>query len=159
MSKKKKRRHPISNVPASPSNQVLRKNSGAPQSSENPTVTAVSQRFSGPVPPPEMIEAYNAIVPGAGKMIFDMAVSQQSHRQALEQSVIKADIRNSKRGSWFGFILGIIGFAVSAYALYLGQPAAAIAIGSASLVSLAGVFVYGTKSRRAERDQKNKQSS
>jgi len=154
MSNKKKHKQQINNLPASPTNQIPGNNQNNIPLLKKPTFTAVSQSFSGPVPPPEIIEAYNSIVPGSGKMIFDMALSQQSHRQSLENKVIEADIKNSKRGSWFGFILGIIGFLVSAFALYLGHPATASVIGGASLVSLAGVFVYGTKSRKAERNQK-----
>jgi uncharacterized membrane protein len=157
MNKKKNRRNQINNLPAQPQTQLQaseQKVNSESRNLEHHSFTSVKTIFQGPVPPPELIAAYDAIVPGVARQIFDMAKSQADHRQSLEKKVIDSDIINSKRGSYFAFMLGIIGFAIAAFALYLGHPTAAVAICGAPLVSLVGVFVYGTKSRREERTQK-----
>ncbi|MBN2288120.1 MAG: hypothetical protein JXQ83_02230, partial [Candidatus Glassbacteria bacterium] len=53
-----------------------------------------------------------------------------------------------------GGLLGLAGLAGSSYALIMGAGWPAAALGGASLVSLAGVFVYGTRSRQKERQMK-----
>lgn len=40
---------------------------------------------SGPLPPPEVLKAYDEVLKGAAKRIFDMAERQATHRQALEK--------------------------------------------------------------------------
>jgi uncharacterized membrane protein len=39
----------------------------------------------GPLPPPEELEKYEALLPGATKMLFDNLISQTNHRMELEK--------------------------------------------------------------------------
>jgi uncharacterized membrane protein len=59
-------------------------------------VQAMMQSFSGPLPPPEALERYNQVLPGAAERIISMAESQHAHRQELEKKVIHANISAQK---------------------------------------------------------------
>ena len=53
------------------------------------TAVAVSQSFSGPLPPPEVLEHYERIAPGTAERLLAMAESQSAHRQGHDAAVLK----------------------------------------------------------------------
>lgn len=63
----------------------------------------VQSEFSGPIPPPNMIKGYEAILPGAADRIITMAEKQSSHRQEMERKIISADSRDSLLGILFAW--------------------------------------------------------
>lgn len=114
-----------------------------------------SEIFSGPLPPPTVLERYNQIVPGAAERIITMAENQSAHRIQLEKSVISSDIHNSKRGQLFGFIIAVLGITFSFILVIKGYQIVGTILGGATLISLVSVFVYGTTSRKNERKAKD----
>ena len=136
------------------------KNRGNLQSASSPTpnsshrnVTQVAVR-SAPLPHPSELEAYEAVLQGAAERIFAMTESQSSHRQKMEFKALSIEGRNSLMGIITGGIIGIFGLLVAGYCISSGHDAAGGTIGSASLASLVGTFIYGTRQRRIEREQK-----
>lgn len=111
-------------------------------------------QFSGPLPPPSILREYNEVDPTFAERIMTMTEKQSDHRRSLEQLAITSEIRRSWAGLCCGFLIALAGLAVSAYLGSIGQSAAASIIGGSTLVGLAGVFVYGTISRKQERQQK-----
>ncbi|MBW1999257.1 MAG: DUF2335 domain-containing protein [Deltaproteobacteria bacterium] len=112
--------------------------------------------FSGPLPPPQILAQYNETVPGAAERIITMAETQSKHRQALESAVIESDIRQSKTGLVFGFIIGMTAIVLGAVCVLYGHGLGGGLIGGSGITGLAGVFVYGTAARRKERKAKYK---
>lgn len=112
--------------------------------------------FSGPLPPPEVLENYDKVYPGAAKIIIEMAQKQSSHRQELEKSVITSDIKNSRLGLYFGFIIGLVGIVAGAIIISTGQAIAGGFLSTISIGSLVGTFVYGSQGRKKERTEKMK---
>src|SRR3989344_5346523 len=106
-----------------------------------------SVRFSGPLPPPEILERYEKIVPGSAERIIKMAEGQSSHRKELEIKVITSKIHNSKLGLWFGLIIGIVALISSMVMVVFGHAIAGSAIGILYLASLVGTFVYGSQGK------------
>ncbi len=100
-----------------------------------------ARSFSGPVPPPELLREYEAILPGSAGRIFAMAEKQQNHRISLESVAVPAREHRANRGQVFALVVALAGLAVAAYAVGQGQQWAAIAIGGADLAILAGLFV------------------
>jgi len=114
----------------------------------------VSMAFSGPLPHPEILKKYNEILQGAAERIIRMAEQQAEHRRSMEQQAIKSDIKNSKLGIWFGFIIGISGITGGIMVAIFGkQPLFGGILSFASLASLVGVFIYGTQSHRKGKRQ------
>ena len=114
----------------------------------------IRAEFSGPLPPPVILEQYNNIVPGAAERILKMAEDQSAHRRDLESRVIKSDIFNSKLGLIFGFLIGIVAIVAGAFIAFKGQETAGGVISISGIAALAGVFVYGSKQRSKERQEK-----
>ncbi len=116
--------------------------------------TEFSAQFAGPLPPPDMLAAYDRVVPGAAERILKMAEEQSRHRQAIEEKVISASIQKSKTGLWFGFIIGLGGLATSCTIALAGQPGWGSFMGLGSLAVLSSVFVYGSQQQKKERREK-----
>lgn len=79
---------------------------------------------------------------------------QRNHRQGLEQKVIDHDIEQSRRGLNIG---GGLALAMIVCALLLGlsgQPWLAAAFLGVPACGMISTFVYGSKSRRDEREKK-----
>ena len=108
----------------------------------------------GPLPAAAELERYEHILPGAADRIIGMAERQAAHRQRLEEFAL----RSEDRRSWGGLIVGgivALGFLVGSVVLGLkDQPWLGGVLGGTTLISIVGTFVYGTRSRRAERQGK-----
>ena len=97
----------------------------------------------GPLPAPDDLAAYNAIVPNGADRIMKMAENQSAHRIKLEDHVIRSQQGAVTRGQFFGFIIGLVGLCLAAYVGISGQPVLGGTLGSATLVSLVWAFVTG----------------
>lgn len=109
---------------------------------------------SAPLPHPSELEAYEAILPGAAERIFLMFESQSNHRRQLEITALSIEGRNSLLGIIAGWFIGFFGLLVAGFCVYTGHDTAGGVIGGVSLASLVGTFIYGTRERRLEREQK-----
>lgn len=112
--------------------------------------------FSGPIPPTEMLEEYNRIIPNGAERIMTMAESQSAHRQFIEKEVISSQNIQSERGQMFAFILAILLIAVGTTAFLFGSSTVASIIFGTTVVGLVTVFVLGRKSQQRDLSQKSK---
>lgn len=119
--------------------------------SQNRQIITQVESFSGPIPHPQILSEYERIVPGSAAKILDMAVSQSEHRKSLEIKVISTNINNSKLGLWFGLIIGLAGICAGTILSLHDKQIAGSVIGGGALVSLVGVFIYGSQQRQKER--------
>lgn len=113
-------------------------------------------RFSGPIPPPEILARYNEIISNGADRILVMAEQQQAHRHYLEKRVVECDIKRSDRGLIFGFIITLIFGGGGIYLVATGNNVNGLAIIFAPLVSLVGLFIYAQRVRKQERIEKSK---
>ena len=104
--------------------------------------------FSGPIPPPQLLEGYNKIVKDGPERIFIMAEKQSSHRMQLEDHTIKEQLKQSQRGQWFGFILALICILGTIFLAYSGYQVIASILGTTTIGSLLTVFVLGKKTQQ-----------
>lgn len=112
--------------------------------------------FYGPLPPTEMLEEYNRIIPNGAERIMAMAESQSAHRQFIEKEVISSQNMQSERGQIFAFILAVLLIAVGSTAFLLGHSTVASIIFGTTVVGLVTVFVLGRKSQQRDLSKKNK---
>jgi len=101
--------------------------------------------YSGPIPPPDMLQQYDEIYPGLSKQIVDNAFSETTHRQGLEKDVVPHELSRLKRGQWFGFVIAILGIAAAVYLGAIGQTTVAAVLGGSTVLGLVTVFVIGKK--------------
>lgn len=118
--------------------------------------TSTTTIHQGPLPSPEMLYQYNQILPGAAERIITMAEDQSKHRQDLERTVIKARARDSLYGIISAAILCITTILCGTFTVLNGHEVSGAFLGTAGLAGLAGVFVYGTRENRKERESKLK---
>jgi uncharacterized membrane protein len=99
-------------------------------------------QYSGPLPPPEALDRYNQILPGAAERIITMAESQHSHRQGLEKHVIMSNVAAQKLGTILGFIVAMTVVLGGMWLVHDGKSVAGLASILTALASLVGVFLY-----------------
>ena len=147
-----------------PKNGQSKKDRGGVPSVPPPTSSSPRTDFANvaeialrtaPLPLPSELAGYEEILPGAAERIFTMAEKQSNHRRQLEVTALSFEGRNSLLGIIAAWFLGTLGLLIGGICIYTGHDAAGAAIGGISLVSLVGTFIYGTRERRLEREQKN----
>lgn len=121
--------------------------SGGTQSSPG-TLTAArteitQSEFSGPLPAPEHLLAYDKIVPGAAERILQMAENEARHRHSLEATAVQETVAERRRGQWMGFIIALLGLGSAVIAALHGDTVTASTIGGTTLVGIVAVFVVG----------------
>ncbi len=111
------------------------------------------EMFSGPLPPPELLERYEAAYPGAIQKIFDMAEANNNAGIELRKTDLKAQIDYRNYGLFVGFVSFL---AVVAATVLLGvydKPIIAGTILGVGAVTAIGKFVDG-RQRQTNKDTK-----
>lgn len=121
-------------------------------------VRQVTQQFSGPLPPPGMLEHYERILPGAATRIFKMAEDQSAHRRTLEAKVISADITSRTRGQNYGLAIALVGLGSATWMAVTGHTVSASIIGGIDLIALVTVFVVGHQKKARDLDTKREET-
>lgn len=101
--------------------------------------------YSGPMPHPRHLRAYEDICPGSADRMLSMAEQRQAADIEFNKSEQAADHADMARGMWLGFLalLALIGAAM--FSLYLGQLVMAgtfLGIGALGTVAR---FIQGRK--------------
>ncbi len=100
-------------------------------------------RHSGPLPSPDILAAYSSIIPNGAERIMQMTEMQLRHRIEMEKFVITGQMRQSNRGQYFAFILGIITIISAAYCIIEGHDWTGGIIGIGGLTGLVTAFIRG----------------
>ena len=119
-----------------------------PTQKHTTNVSMVSQEFSGPLPPPTVLNEYNRVVPNAAERIIAMAEKEQEHRIKAEQTLIEGEIKQAKRGQIMGFIIAMLLTATAIYLAIIGLTSLSAIIFSVTLIGVATIFVLNKKPRR-----------
>ena len=106
--------------------------------------------WAGPLPEPEVLQGYESVIPGAANRILKMAERQSDHRMQMDKMVISDGSRRSYLGLVAGFFLSAMVIAGGIYLIATGHDWAGASLVGLNLAGLAGVFVYGSRSRRSE---------
>lgn len=112
------------------------------------------QQFSGPLPPPEILEKYNAVEPGFANRIMAMAEEQSRHRQNMERMVIDRRTRHEGRAQVLAFVLALAIGGGAVWLISIGKSLEGLGTIVAELTAFAGVFIYGKRRQQQELDEK-----
>jgi len=99
--------------------------------------------FSGPLPPPSILEGYNGVLDGGAERIMRLTEREQEHRHYMEKTAVTGHIRLDRRGQYLGFGVAIIALLSATYLISTGNVISGTIIGTLDLVGLVGAFVYG----------------
>jgi uncharacterized membrane protein len=117
---------------------------------------AATLSYSGPLPPPEALQRYDQIFPGAADRIIKMAESQHEHRQKLEKTVVESNSFSQKVGLILGFVVAMTAIVGGIWLAHEGKSGSGVTAIIAALAALVGVFVYGKIEQRRELAEKAK---
>ena len=101
--------------------------------------------FSGPLPPPKLLEQYQSIQPDFPERILRLNEQEVGHRHEIQRAVVNNDFAFKRIGQLFGFVIALAGFAASVGLAYIGYPWVAAIIGGGTLASVVTVFVSGPR--------------
>lgn len=119
-------------------------------------VELIQAAYTGPLPPANQLEKYEQIYPGAAEIILSNFEKQGDHRRKIEAKVIRTGSIDSKLGLFFAFIITICGIIGGIYLTTIGCEKAGISLFSTTLVAIVSAFIYGSRQRRIERENKYK---
>ena len=107
---------------------------------------SVSVSFSGPIPPPAVLSAYEAFQPGLGERLIRHYEDEAAHVRTLERRTLGWDTFSTVLGQILAFFVAISGLGLTAYAIHAQQPWVAAVLGGGTLASLVGVFLRSQRS-------------
>lgn len=118
-----------------------------------PRVTSIvtTASFSGPLPPPALLEAYERTQAGLADRIVRMAESEQSHRQGLERREHDSMITMRLFGLLGAITLALVGMIAGAILLYHDKKIAGFGVFLVAVGTLIGTAIY--KHRHPEKPQ------
>ena len=135
---------PETNPPARPSTQVT---------------AATASSFEGPIPPPQILQQYNNIVPNAAERILRMAEKQSDHRMDLERRVVYSNVRKSYAGMGLATLIALYGLYIAKEIAISGNPPTAGIIAALDIGGLISVAIYNVQAQKAERSKRQESSS
>lgn len=116
----------------------------------------MSERFSNKpkakapegLPSPEIIEAYNTVLPGSATRIIDMFEREQLHRHQWEHRALRVHQVSTLLGQLLGFLIAIAIFGSASFIGINGNPTAAafIWVFGMAIVTMAAVVWWYAKS-------------
>jgi uncharacterized membrane protein len=110
--------------------------------------TIVAQHFSGPLPPPSVLEHYERILPGAAERIITKFEHQTEHRLEIEKSVIRTSNFKEIAGLFCGFIVAMTTIGGGIYTAILGHSLLGGSLSFAGLAVLVGAFITWQKTKK-----------
>ncbi len=128
-------------------------------------IQAQQTAFTGPLPPPEILQRYDAIHSGFANRIITMAEKEGDHRRMQERSQLDSDIAArvfaletdrktiqhgfdiQRRGQNYAFLVVVATLIVASYFVHLGHELGGGLLGGGGIVALAYVFIHGHKGK------------
>lgn len=104
-----------------------------------------------------MLERYNQVLPNGADRVVAMAESQMRHRHGLESAVVNGNVEAQARGQLFAFALGLLAIGGGIGLIAFGKNTEGLVSIIAALTAYAGVFIYGKREQRLERDRKRRE--
>jgi uncharacterized membrane protein len=103
--------------------------------------------WQGPYPPPEAVERYEKILPGALDRMIAMAERLQAAQIDETRRVHEFTQRDSRRGHWLGWSTTAFAMCCAIGCLYFGSQVVAIAFLSVPVMAVAKALVESVKSQ------------
>lgn len=116
-----------------------------------------SKRFMGPLPPPEMLQAYKDIDERVFDFILTAANEERRHRHqeddrdcAIDEYVARARNHRAFTGQILGFIVSISVIAFGVFLTLRGHPKWGAVVVLTTIVGLTTIFVTGRRGARGD---------
>lgn len=136
-----------------PSRQEENTHSNVPERIQNTeskkkVVHVAASAFAGPLPPPNILEQYNKVIPSAAERIFQMAEKEGEHRRYIEKKLVDSQANQVNRGATFGFMLGVLALLGGFVLAYFDKSLVGIAAILGGLGAIITAFIAGSKKNK-----------
>lgn len=111
-------------------------------------IESIEDLYTGPIPHPETIEAYESVVPGIAEIIIKESFEESRHRRHMENTAFEADIQSRTQGMYLGAGLSALCIVGGCTVAILASPTAGAAIITGNVVALASCFYLGITRNR-----------
>jgi uncharacterized membrane protein len=125
-----------------------------------PELIAEVMQFSGPLPPPQVLKAYDAIIPGAAKEMHGLALAKARHDMEMERDAMRAQTQEEqaaraqfKRGQYLAFLLALVLIGCGSAGIYTHHDWAGAAMVVGTLAALVLAFLWGRKASGSAEQQ------
>lgn len=88
-----------------------------PRGAENNQL--VSATYSGPIPPPSILQGYANIQSDLPDRIFKEFEKNSEHIRVQEKKALEAQISEKTRGQWMAFLISVLLLGILLYSLYI----------------------------------------
>lgn len=149
--------HELSNVEPENINEVIQYLEKLPKDELKKVIRRVSverSMYSGPIPPPEILEGYEKVLPGTADRIMKMAEKQADHRRNMEETTVNSGARDSKLGIICGTFVCFSLIVVGGISVMIGSTSTGTVLSLSGLAPIVTAFIYGTRSNANERKEK-----
>lgn len=120
--------------------EIARSNQGSIKRSVD-TLRHVSEHFSGPIPPPHILEKYEAILPGAAERILAMAEKNSAHQIEIDKAIVDGKLKELSTGQKLGFYIAILALCAAVVCSIYGDSETARIMGGSTIVGLVVAFL------------------
>jgi uncharacterized membrane protein len=100
-----------------------------------------------PLPPPDILQRYDEVLPGATERLLRMVEDESAHRRKLENRQMDSEVAEAHRGQWMAFFITVFTIAIGAYTALQGAQVTGTFIGAGGVIALAAVFIRGRQRR------------
>ncbi len=97
--------------------------------------------FSGPLPPPSLLEQYEQCVPGAGERIIRLTEAQGDHRRLMEKTVVNRTFSEARFGQVCAVLVALAGIGAAAYVAVSGHEIAGSILGGSTMAMIVTAFL------------------
>jgi len=111
----------------------------------------------GPLPDPETLKEYAAMIPEGADRIMKMAEKQLHHRMEMENRVIRGQMLQSNIGQIFAFLIGLAALASATYCIVSGHEWAGSILGIGGMTGLVTAFIKGREHQSEDLGEKHPQ--
>ncbi|HGS5470506.1 TPA: DUF2335 domain-containing protein [Vibrio diabolicus] len=111
---------------------------------------AISQQYSGPLPPPSMLEGYERVKYGFAERIVSMAEREQEHRHQLETRGVQGAIDKDKRSQNYALSIVLFLASLCGALIFAGHDIAGSVLGGTTLVGTVALFITGKRAPKSK---------
>jgi uncharacterized membrane protein len=102
---------------------------------------SISQSFSGPLPPPEVLEQYKSIDPELASSIVKMAIDEQNYAHKRDEKIIDESFSVKKRGQYFALFIALFAISGGVTCILFGFEISGSIVSGVGLSSLVSEFI------------------
>ncbi len=121
-----------------------KRNSQAPNPSDQPNVTSFAA-YSGPIPPPHFLVEYEKLLPGIAIKFLEEPHREAEHRRSLEKMMVQKQVELASRGQIMAFVLASLCVILAFIAIFFGYSLAGLGVLVTSIASFVYAFCYEKK--------------